>query len=69
MDSEIEDVFSSYGLGTDENVDVDEDTDSDCSDDIDSDTEEVAHKSCIRDILLTGDVSVSLCDRVPSVDE
>ena len=69
MDSEIEDIFSSYGLGTDINVDMDDNTDSDCSDDIYPDTEEVAHKSCIRGILLTGEVSVSLYDRVPSVDE
>lgn len=50
MDSDIEDIFDSCGLGASD--DMDEDMDSD------SETEEVIHDSCrgIRDLLFTGEV-------------
>lgn len=58
MDSEVEDVFTSCGMGPDDSGDDDMDSDSDSGDD--SDTEEVIHKSCsgIQDLLLTGEVCI-----------
>jgi hypothetical protein len=67
MDSAIEDIFASQGLGVEENME-DEDMDS-CGSgsesEEDSDFEEVIHKSCsgIQDLLLTGEVRIYLSQR------
>jgi hypothetical protein len=58
MDAEVEDIFTSVGLGAaDENMD-DDDMDGYSESGDDSDTEEVLHNSCsgIQDLLLTGEV-------------
>jgi hypothetical protein len=58
MDAEVEDIFTSVGLGADENMDDDMDGYSESGED--SDTEEVLHSSCsgIQDLLLTGEVRI-----------
>ena len=60
MDAEVEDIFTSVGLGADENMDDDMDGYSEGGND--SDAEEVLHNSCsgIQDLLLTGEVRISL---------
>ena len=60
MDAEVENIFTSVGLGADENMDDDMDGYSESGND--SDTEEVLHNSCsgIQDVLLTGEVRILL---------
>jgi hypothetical protein len=61
MDSAIEDIFVSCGLGADDNMDVDDMDSGSESDPYESDTEECIHNSCsgIQDLLFTGETDLS----------